>query len=233
MANYFDFSSDVMDTYMFLIDSSGSMKEDTENVKKGLKGYKRNLKDLPEADSIAVSVSTFDTDLYLKEFTKVSNMDTSYRANGATVLYYAIVNGAKYFNKYIEDVIEKTGCVPKATFIVFSDGEPCNDKATMKQATEAIKHLNLQGITTVFVAFGKAINSNFGTKLGFKSTKDVTDKDFIVKFLSEELSKSCRDQSKSLKGLGANFFSQVGINSPNYSKTTEEVLEDDSWMEDF
>lgn len=233
MANYFDFSSDVMDTYMFLIDSSGSMEDDTENVKKGLKGYKRNLKDLPEANSIAVSVSTFDSNLHLKEFTKVSNMDTSYHADGATVLYYAIVKGAEYFNKYIEAIIAKKGCVPKATFIVFSDGEPCHDKATMQEAAEAIKQLNLQGITTVFVAFGNAISSNFGTKLGFKSTKDVTDKDFIVKFLSEELSNSCRDQSKSLKGLGANFFSQVGINSSNYSKTTEEVLEDDGWMEDF
>lgn len=233
MANYMDFSSDVMDTYMFLIDSSSSMGKDTDNVIKGLKGYKGNLKVLPEANSIAVSVSTFDTDVYLKEFTRVSDMDTRYYADGATVLNYAIVKGAEYFNNYIEDIIAKKGCVPKATFIVFSDGESCHDKATTAEAAEAIKKLNFQGITTVFVAFGTAITSNFGTKLGFKSTKDVEDKDFIVKFLSEELSKSCRDQSKSLKGLGANFFSQVGNNSSNYSKTTEEVLEDDGWMDDF
>lgn len=235
MAQFFDFSSDKIDIFMFLIDNSKSMRSDTMNVIKGLEGYKESFENFPNANSIAVSVSTFNTNLQLNDFTKVTDIDTSYYADGATVLYYAIDKGSQYLIRYIKEVTEKTGCIPKATFIVLSDGEPCNDKATRNDAKKAISRLNYAGITTVFVAFGKAITSDFGRQIGFMSTTDVTDRDVIIKFLSNELSRSCKEQSKSMKALGANFFSQVAnsSSSSNYSKIAEEVLEDDCWIMDI
>lgn len=234
MANFYDFSSDKIDIYMFLVDKSGSMSPDTENVKKGLEGYKESFESFPDVNSISVSVSQFNGDVYLNDFTKISQMDIRYGANGATAIYYAICEGAKHLLKYIESVTEKTGVTPKATFIVFSDGEPCQDRKSRSDAEKAISKLNYAGVTTVFVAFGSAINSSFGNKLGFMSTKDVENKEVIVEFLSEELSKSCKEQSKSYKALGANFFSQAAnSSSKGYSQATAQVLEDDSWINDI
>lgn len=234
MANFYDFSSDKIDTYMFLVDGSSSMAGDTKNVEKGLKGYKESFESFPDVNSISVSVSQFNGEVYLNDFTKISQMSTRHVADGATAIYYAIEKGTEHLLKYIEKVTERAGVTPKATFIVFSDGEPCKDRANMSDAKKAISKLNYAGVTTVFVAFGSAINSSFGKKLGFMSTKDVTNREVIVEFLSEELSKSCKEQSKSYKALGANFFSQaVNSSSKGYSQATAQVLEDDSWINDI
>lgn len=234
MANFYDFSSDKISIYMFLVDSSGSMSDDADNVIKGLKGYKKSFESFPDVNSISVSISKFNGGVFLNDFTKISQMDTSYVADGATAIYYAIEEGAEHLLKYIEEVTERTGVTPRATFIVFSDGEPCQERSTRSAAKRAISKLNYAGIDTVFVAFGSAITSKFGMELGFKATKDVTDKEVIVQFLSEEVSKSCKEQSKSYKALGANFFSQAfNSSSKGYSQATAQVLEDDSWINDI
>lgn len=235
MANFFDFSSDKIDIFMLLLDDSDSMSPDRANVRKGLLEYKKNFEDFPEANSIAVSVSKFDSKLYLGEFTRVREMDTSYDTDGATALYYSIVKGAQYLLNYVKEVTERTGIIPKATFIVFSDGEPCRDHMKRSDAVKVISDLNYAGITTVFVAFGKAITSNFGAQLGFMSVKDVTEREVVVEFLGEELSNSCKEQSKSYKALGSEFFSQAANNSSSegYSQATAQALEDDSWIDDI
>lgn len=235
MANFYNFSSDKIDLFIIDLDSSGSMEHNTKDVQHGLQLYKKSFEGFPEANSIAVSISKFDDDFYPGEFKPISQLDTSYKTGGATVLYYSIVKGSEYLNEYIAEVTKKTGCIPRATFILFSDGQPCNDRARREDAQRAISNMNFAGITTVFVAFGEAINSDFGKKLGFQSTIDVTSRDTLVNFLGVELSKSCKEQSKSLKALGANFFSQAvgtGI-SEGYSHTTAQALEDDSWMNDI
>ena len=93
--------------------------------------------------------------------------------------------------------------------------------------------MNEMGITTVFVAFGKAISSNFGDELGFQATVDVKDRDSLVEFMGEELSKSCKEQSRSMKALGSNFFSHANDNesSSGYSNITSQALEDDDWID--
>ena len=235
MANFFDFSSDKIDIFIFLIDKSNSMENDAQNVEKGLKLYKESFNNFPEAKSIAVSISKFDGDFYPGDFESISKFNTSYSIGGGTALFYSIVQGAKHLNSYIKEVTERTGCIPRATFLLFSDGEPCNDKMKKEDAQKAIQDLNYAGITTVFVAFGEAITSEFGKELGFVSTINVTDKNTLVNFLGVELSKSCKEQSKSLKALGANFFSQAvdGNKSQEYSHTTQEALENDSWFMDI
>lgn len=232
MANIYDFSSDKIDIFILILDKSGSMSGDRENVKKGLEMYRKSFENFPEANSIAVSVCRFDEDFYAGDFKHVSDLDITYHTDGGTALYYSIVTGANHLKRYIEEVTERTGCIPRATFILFSDGHPEGDKRTRDDATRVIRSLNYAGITTVFVAFGQAINSDFGKSLEFQATIDVRDRDTLVNFLGVELSKSCKEQSKSLKALGANFFSKAvdGGNSEGYSQTTTQVLEDDSWI---
>lgn len=234
MTNFFDFSSDKIDIFIFLLDKSGSMKNDERNVENGLKLYKESFNNFPEAKSIAVSISKFNEEFYPGAFESISKFNTSYSTGGGTALFYSIVKGAEHLNSYIKEVTERTGCIPRATFLLFSDGKP-NDKMKKEDAQKAIQDLNYAGITTVFVAFGEAITSEFGKELGFMSTINVTNRNTLVNFLGVELSKSCKEQSKSLKALGANFFSQAvdGSNSEEYSHTTQEALEDDSWFMDI
>lgn len=235
MANFYDFSSDNINIFLLLIDNSSSMEYDENNVRKGMKLYQKSFENFPEANSIAVSVSKFNSDFYPSDFKQVKEIDTRYSTCGTTALYYSIVQGAKHLKNYIKKVTELKKCIPRGTFVVFSDGKPCSDMMNWEDAREAINELNYAGITTVFVAFGDAISSEFGKEMGFMSTIDVDDKETLINFLGVELSKSCKEQSKSLKALGANFFSQAvnNGNSEAYSQTTAQALEDDSWIDDI
>lgn len=234
MANVFDFSSETVNVFMMVVDRSGSMEENKKDVCEGLESYKKEFRDFYAADSIAVAISTFNEDYYEGEFKKVKDLDIKYNNPvGVTALYYSIEKGAEQLLDYIEQVINKIGTVPKGTFILFSDGEPCEDPGNFYDAKEAIERLNNAGITTAFVAFGKAITSEFGKKLGFQSTVDVVDREKISKFLGEELVNSSKSQSRSLGALGSKFFSQVdnGKGSSGYSNTTNQALEDDDWFD--
>ena len=89
--------------------------------------------------------------------------------------------------------------------------------------------MNLQGITTAFVACGN-MGKEYGKQMKFMSTIKVKD---IEHFFGKELSESCKEQSRSLSPLGSSFFSQVkssGESSSNYSQTTAQALEDEDWF---
>lgn len=234
MSNYMNFSSDNINIFMMLFDESHSMEDDTDSVRTGWKMFQKSFNNFPEANSIAVSLSKFSDSFYPEEFQSIENLKFRYYPDGATALYYSIVMGAEYLTNYINSVTERKGVIPKATFIVFSDGEPCHDKAKRADAQMAIQNLNYAGITTVFVAFGKSISSRFGEEMGFVSTIDVKNRTDLVNFLGVELSKSCKEQSKSMKALGANFFSQANNSqSTGYSQKTEQALEDLSWIDEI
>lgn len=235
MANFMDFSSDKVDIFFILLDASGSMDSETDKVEEGLKMYQKSFKNFPEVNSIAVSVSSFASGFYPSEFKQVKDISTSYSTGGCTALNYAIHCGAEYLQEYLQKITEAKGIVPRATFIVFSDGQPYEDRMSATAGRKAIERLNLAGITTVFVAFGDSITAKFGEKMGFVSTIDVTNRRELVNFLGVELSKSCKEQSKSMKSLGANFFSQAAnkSSSANYSQATKQVLEDTGWIDDI
>ena len=229
-----NFSTDKVDAFLMLLDDSGSMNDDAQNVRDGLNMYKKSFENFSEVNSIAVSICRFANDFRAGEFRHVRDLDLSYSTGGGTALYYSICRGAEYLKNYINEVTEAKGIVPRATFIVFSDGVPCGDYMSWDDAKNAIEELNYAGITTVFVAFGDGIHSDFGKQMGFMSVVDVTDRSALVQFLGVELSKSCKEQSMSMKSLGANFFSQaVGNKSEGFSQTTAQALEDENWMNDI
>ena len=230
-----DFSTDKVDAFLMLIDKSGSMNDDENNVKEGLRMYQKSFENFSEVNSIAVSISRFDNYFHAGEFKHVKDLDLSYHTGGGTALYYSIYHAAEHLKNYIREVTEAKGIVPRATFIVFSDGEPCGDKMYPRDAKKAIEDLNYAGVTTVFVAFGESIHSSFGKDMGFMSVIDVTDRSTLVNFLGVELSKSCKEQSMSMKSLGANFFSQAVGNteSERFSQATAQALEDISWINDI
>lgn len=231
MANFFDFSSDKMNVYLLLLDSSGSMEDDEKKMRKGVKLYSQSFEDFSEKNSIVVSVSSFNHDLHLSDFRPVSELNTNYSAYGGTALYYSIVNAATYLMKYVKELTKLKKCAPRVTFILFSDGEPSGcDRKSWREGKQAVERLNYSGVTTAFIAFGESIKSEFGEKMGFQSIIDVNNRDALLKFLSEDLPRSCKNQSKSRKPLGSNFFSQINTNSKEYSHTTEQALEDDDWI---
>lgn len=234
MANKYEFNSDKINIFFMLVDSSGSMEGDARNVKIGLRRYQESFEGFSETDSIAVSISKFTRELYLSEFKSIKDLDTSYSAHGGTALYDAIVKGAKYLMEYVKEVTRRTKCNPRVTFILFSDGQNESGCQTSYDAYNSIKMLNLAGVTTVFIAFGEAITSDFGRELGFMSTTNVDNRETLVEFLGEKLSNSCKEQSKSLKALGTDFFSQANnSSSAGYSQASAQALEDDSWIDEI
>lgn len=234
MSNVLDFSSDKINIFSLNIDESGSMKDYTSQMIKGLELYRKSFRGFSEENSIAVSMNTFADNLYLENFKKVRDINIDYSPDGATVLYYTIVKSAEALREYIDDVITQTGVVPISTFIVFSDGEPCNDKADKSDAIEAIKILNTSGVNTVFVAFGKAVERRIGESLGFQATVDIKNEKNLINFFGVELSKSCKEQSKSLKTLGSNFFSQANKkDDKEYSEKAGEVLNNSDFLDDI
>ncbi len=237
MADLYTFPTDKINIFLLIIDRSGSMEKHEWAVRKGLRLFKKNFENFPEENSLAVSVSKFSSSFYPNDFTRVNSIDTNYATDGATALYYSIVKGAEKLQKYAHEVAMRCKIKPRLTYIFFSDGEPYNDMETRDNAIKAITNLNLAGVTTVFVAFGDAINREFGNKLGFQSTIDVTNTDTLESFLGVELSKSCKEQSRSMKPLAGNFFSKAtyGRDSKNYSQKTEQVLSatDTSWIDEI
>ena len=235
MSNFMDFATDKVDLFIMVLDKSGSMEDEESKMRTGLEMYRKSFENFSEANSIAVSVCRFSDDFYPGEFKHVKDLDLSYSTYGGTALYYSICQAAEHLKNYMSEVTEAKGIVPRATFIVFSDGEPCGDKRRPSDAHKAIQALNYAGVTTVFVAFGESISSEFGKNMGFMSVIDVTDRDTLVNFLGVELSKSCKEQSMSMKSLGANFFSKAvgNTDSERFSQTTAQALEDTSWIDDI
>lgn len=232
MANIYKFSSDKINIFEILIDRSGSMQSDEANVRTGLMQYKQSFEDFPEANSIAVAISKFSDGCQLGDFKHVTDIDTNYYTGGSTALFYSIVKATEHLVNYIDELTKRTGCTPKATFVLFSDGEPCEDPMTWSDGRKAIEKLNYMGIDTVFVAFGEAISSKFGERLGFKCTEEVVNRETVTHFLGDVLSKSCKEQSQRHASLGADFFSKAN-NSKGYSSRAAQVLDNDSWVNDI
>ena len=234
LENVYDFSSDNINIFLILLDCSSSMCGDIENVQRGLKKYKKEFENFLQADSIAVAVSRFATDYYPGAFKKVKDMSTNYDTEGATALCYSIVKASEQLMCYIKEVSRRNGIIPRATFICMSDGEPYKDLVPLSKGRETVLSMNYAGITTVFVAFGKAISSEFGKEMGFQSTKGVENRNSLTEFM-EELSQSCKEQSQSMKPLGSNFFSQANKDSSTscYSQTTAQALDDDDWIDEI
>lgn len=235
MSNFYNFSSDKIDIYLLLLDGSSSMEDDEDNVCKGLRLFKESFDDFYLANSIVVSVCRFDDEFYPGDFRPVREMDTHYSTRGRTALNYSLVKSADLLTSYVREVARRTGLTPKVTFVCFSDGHPCGDRMYTEDGKAAIERMNCAKYTTAFAAFGGEINSQFGRDMGFVANVDVTQRSALLNFLGVELSNSCKEQSQSLKSLGSSFFSQAieKSQSQEYSQTTAQALEDNSWIDEI
>lgn len=236
MANTFNFSSENISIYEMVLDVSNSMSRGNieKQVRKGIKRFIEKFETFVEAGSIVIALSKFGNDYYPEDFKNIKSLNTDYKSrNEATAVYYSIVEGSKHLMDYASEVAKRKNSKPKVTFILFSDGDPYNDKTSFSAAQEAITDLNFAGANTVFVPFGNAISSSFGERLGFTCIKKVDGEDDVVDFM-ERLSEAVKIQSRSNKALGANFFSQACNGaSQGYSKATEQALEEDDWFENL
>lgn len=236
MNDIYEFSTDKVNVFSLVLDCSGSMGSEIDAMKDGLRMFKNSFNNFSEASSMSVSVNRFTGYVDSGAFQSIKDFDTHYYANGGTALYDAIVIQGERLLSYIKNVNERTGAQIKATFIVFSDGESNSDERYGKNsAKKVLAKLNAQKVTTVFVAFGGSMHSNFGKDLGFIATIDVVDRKKLASFMGVELSKSCKEQSKSMKSLGSNFFSKAAnsTKSEKYSQKTKQVLEDEDWLNDI
>ena len=239
MGNVMKFSSDQVYIYMILIDASGSMVEDESNVKEGIKNLKESLQGFPESSSIAISISKFNRYLNLGEFRRVQDISTNYCADGGTALYRSINEAADYLQNYLNEIRKVNKIEPIATYFLLSDGVSSGgfidmDKETGKRTCKkVIEAMNLQDINTAFVAFGEAINSNFGKNLGFKATVDIKNRNQLLEFLGVHVSESIKNQSQRCEPLGENFFSKASGTSEGYSSATAQALDDDAWIDDI
>lgn len=228
----YKFVTDRINIFSINPDSSGSMISHSQKMREGLELYKKSFENFSEKNSMAVAINMFNSEYNCRPFKRIEELDISYSTGGGTALYYAIKNGAQNLLDYIEEIIKVNKCIPIATFVILSDGHSEGPDISIREAMEAIQKLNEAGVNTVFVAFGSSIEAKFGEKLGFQSTKDINDTETLVTFMGEELSKSCKQQSKSRKSLGANFFSKAAnkSHSAEYDAKTAQILEDDDWF---
>ena len=142
MANYMGFTTDNINIFIFVIDASGSMEDNEDEVERGLKKFSKSFEKFPEANSIAVSICQFNEGVSLGDFKNVKEVNLKYYTNGGTWLNYAIVKTAGYLKDYISQVVEKTEVTPTVTYLVFSDGKPEGDPLREKDGREAIESLN-------------------------------------------------------------------------------------------
>lgn len=242
MGNVTKFSSDQVYIYMILIDASGSMDQDERNVRDGIQNLKESLQGFPESSSIAISISEFNSYLNLGEFQRVQNISTNYSAGGGTALYCSIKEAADYLQKYLNEIRKVNKIEPIATYFLLSDGMSSGRPTDMDEeigkrtCKKVIEAMNLQDINTAFVAFGEAINSNFGKDLGFKATIDIKNRSQLLEFLGVHVSESIKNQSQRCEPLGENFFSKAAgysSTSEGYSSATAQALEDDAWIDDI
>ena len=110
---------------------------------------------------------------------------------------------------------------------MFSDGDDNESKGYYQQAKNTVTELNSLDATTVLVAFGEAIESGIGDDLKFSCTKDINSVEELVQCMGTELSKSCKEQSKSAYSLKSEFFSKADKNSEEDDTQNQAIIDDD------
>ena len=224
----YTFSSDVVNIFVMVYDRSGSMSNYVTAIRKANKAFYEDFSRFEEKGSVAISKAMFASDVKMTPFWPVKDFSTDYLANGGTRLYHAISYVGTETIAYYNEIVSRLNIRPRITFLVFSDGcDNDNYKQEIEAAKDIIAQLNSLDATTVFVAFGEAIDAKDGTKLGFSCIRDITSANELVSCLGTELSKSCVEQSKSAISLKSKFFSKAatdaaGTASPEAQKVVED-----------
>ena len=225
----YDFASDNINIIVLLYDQSGSMGDDETAMRKANKAFLNDFLKFEEKGSIAIAKAVFEEDFEMSSFNEVSKFDTSYNAYGGTYLYKAIIKAGNYTIEYYNELIKRLNVTPRITFLVFSDGQDTeyNNSSSCEQAKDVIKVLNSLDATTVFVAFREAIKAETGASLGFTCTRDIHSVKELIACLGTELSKSCKEQSRSAYSLKSTFFSTANTNADEDNVDEAPIINDD------
>ncbi|MBR5227619.1 MAG: VWA domain-containing protein [Clostridia bacterium] len=225
----YNFSTDNINIIVLVYDYSGSMGNHVNAMKEANIAFYNDFSKFEEKGSIAISKVLFNNYIEMTSFKSVKDFDTGYYANGGTRLYEAITHSANNTKYYYNEIVKRLNIRPRITYLVFSDGEDSEESTRKRnEARETVKSLNLLDATTVFVAFDEAINSEIGSKLGFSCIRNITTVRELVSCLGTELSKSCKEQSKSAYSLKSQFFSNVAETATD--SKIEQVLFDDDFF---
>ena len=224
----YDFSSDNINIIALLYDESGSMEEHVYAMQKANRAFYDDFSKFEEKGSIAISKARFSNYYRMSPFKEVRFFDTSYRADNATHLYSSIVKTVESTIAYYNELVKRLNVRARITFLVFTDGEDNEECGRyMDAAKAAVTELNSLDATTVFVAFGEAVGSGAGEKLGFTCTKNITTVKELVACLGSELSKSCKEQSRSSYSLKSEFFSKASKDNAADTKSDQAIVDDD------
>lgn len=208
----YDFSSDNINIITLLYDESGSMSGDREAMLIANQAFYSDFSKFEEKGSIAISKAVFSESFDMWPFKDVKSFNTDYKVYGNTYLYNAICSAASNTIAYYNEIVKRLNVRPRITFLVFTDGI-AHDDDRFNEAKAWIKKLNLLDATTVFVAFRDAISNESGNQLGFSCTRNITNVRDLISTLGTELSKSCKEQSRSSYSLKSAFFSTATTDS--------------------
>lgn len=218
----YSFSSDVVNIFVMVYDRSGSMADYRNTIVEANKAFFEDFSRFEEKGSVAIAKAMFSTGVEMTPFGPVKDFSTDYFASGGTLLYNAIVIVGEETLEYYDEVVKRLNIRPRITFLVFSDGRDNNNYTSdINAARNMIAKLNNLDATTVFVAFGEAIDAKDGEHLGFSCVRDIHSANELISCLGTELSQSCIEQSKSAVALKSRFFSKAATASG--AESTPEV----------
>ena len=224
----YDFASDNINIITLVYDESGSMESHQRAMRTANQTFVKDFSTFEEKGSVAISKAVFTDYFSMSEFLPVSKFNTNYTADGGTRLYRAISSAVRHTIEYYNEIIKRLNVRPKITFMIFSDGsDNYNAPSEFLNARQAIAEINSLDATTVFVAFDEATGSGIGEKLGFTCTRDINSVQELISCLGIELSKSCKEQSKSVYSLKSEFFSKAGADSDDDDTSSEDAFDDD------
>lgn len=222
----YDFNSDKVDIIVMIYDRSGSMEPDVNKMRKANKAFYDDFSKFKDKGSIAIAKVVFSDSLAMSPFTDISQFNTGYDVGGGTALYLTIEKVTNYVIMYYEEIQKRLNITPRITFLVFTDGQDTTHYSS-SVARHAITKLNSLDATTVLVAFREAIQYDIGAELGFTCTKNIESAQELISCLGEQLSQSCKEQSKSVYSLKSEFFSKASTDAEEDSVEDQSILADD------
>lgn len=222
----YNFNSDKVDIIVMIYDRSGSMSPDVDKMRKANKAFYDDFSRFKDKDSIAIAKVVFSDSLAMSPFTDISEFNTGYDVGGGTCLYITIEKVAEFVIMYYEEIQKRLNITPRITFLVFTDGQDTTS-CSSNVARRAITKLNSLDATTVLVAFREAIQYNIGEDLGFTCTKNIESAQELISCLGEQLSQSCKEQSKSVYSLKSEFFSKASTDAEDDSVEDQSILDDE------
>jgi len=199
-----DIETEVINLIFVAIDGSGSMGSYVADMKSSLNEFKDALLNSKEVDEILLARADFADGINVGGYKPIDQFDTSYRADGMTVLYDVIIDGSNKLLQYI-DYLKKQGMRVKAVFSVFSDGADTASQHSVSEAKNSILNLQKQEITTAFISFGTGAIAE-ADRLKFQNSLTVGSSASELRKAFNTLSKSVIDHSKSATSSTDSFF---------------------------